>query len=184
MAFDYLLNTHIVFPVSLFDSVITHCKNNLEMNGGSLGNAERKAFGLVAGRLEESAIQVCRCFPLAKNARTREPYKSHMDHLMANHAIRSETPLNQRGWVAEPEELMEKIHLCQDEGHILLGTYHMHRVSWAHDPVRDTPTQIDTVLAEKNRLIMFIISMVNPDQPIIRAFHEGILACEYPIITR
>lgn len=184
MAFEYLPNTRIVFPVQLIDVVISHCKKNLVSEDSHPGNTEKKAFGLVAGRIEESTIQVCRCFPLTQNARSREPYKNHMDQLMANHAIRSETPLHLRGWVAEPEELMEKIHICQDEGLLLLGTYHMHRVAWSHDPVRDTPTQIDTVLAEKSRLIMFIISMVNPEQPIIRAFYEGILSCEYPIVTR
>jgi len=100
---------------------------------------------------------------------------------MDEHAIPSETPLDKRGWVADPEETRLVLENCREHGSLLLGSYHMHRVAWAHDQVRDTPTILDTVLGKGSRLIMFIISMVDPDQPTIRAFMEGDIRREIPI---
>lgn len=184
MDFEYSPHTNILFPAQLIDMIFDHCRKHLVENADTQNIKDRKAFGLVAGRFTGTDIEVCRCFPLSKNARAREPYKTRMDQLMDKHAIRSVTPLEQRGWVADPEELITKIHQCHDEKIVLLGTYHMHRIAWDHDPVRDTPTKIDTILADKSQLIMFIVSMVKPDRPIIRAFHEGILSQEYPILPR
>jgi hypothetical protein len=92
---------------------------------------------------------------------------------MAEHAIPSETPLEKRGWVAEPQEFLKIIRLLQKNNMILLGAYHMHRVAWPDDPLRDTPTDLDTVLAAGSRMLIFIISMVKADQPVMRAFYEG-----------
>lgn len=105
-----------------------------------------------------------------------------MDKIMAEHAIPSKTPFDKRGWVADPEELANSIKVCQANQDTMLGTYHMHRVAWGHDALRDTPTKLDTVLAKDSRLLMFIISMVNPGQPMIRAFYEGDLGKEVPIV--
>jgi hypothetical protein len=38
------------------------------------------------------------------------------------------------------------------------------------------------MLAEDSRLLMFIVSMVDPARPAIRAFYEGIKTREIPII--
>jgi hypothetical protein len=58
----------------------------------------------------------------------------------------------------------------------------MHRVAWPDDPLRDTPTTLDTVLAADSRMLLFIVSMVTPEQPTIRAFYEGNPDREIPII--
>jgi hypothetical protein len=78
-----------------------------------------------------------------------------------------------RGWVAEPQELLQIIRLMQKDNLVLLGAYHMHRVAWPDDPLRDTPTGLDSVLAAGSRMLIFIISMVKADQPVMRAFYEG-----------
>jgi len=184
MDLEYNPDIPLLFPAPLIDRLVAHCRKNLEINSQSNNNIERKAYGLLAGRQSGTAIEICRCFPLLQNARSREPFKSRMDLLMANHAIVSETPLDHRGWVADPEELMEKIHQCHSENIYLLGPYHTPRVAWSHDPIRDTPTKIDAVLAKQSRMFMVIVSMVNPASPIIRAFYEGITSQEYPIIYR
>ena len=57
----------------------------------------------------------------------------------------------------------------------------MHRVGWAHDVKRDTPTILDAVLARNSEMIMFIISTVDPEKPVMRAFYEGISDKEIPL---
>lgn len=104
-----------------------------------------------------------------------------MNRMMDEHAIPSETPLEKRGWVADPDELAEAVAGFSKDALSLVGSYHMHRVAWEHDQVRDTPTTLDTILGRGSRLIMLIISMVNPDEPIIRAFAEGSNEAEIPI---
>jgi len=48
-------------------------------------------------------------------------------------------------------------------------------------PGRDTPTTLDAVLARESEMLMFIVSMVKPERPIIRAFYEGIKEQELPV---
>ncbi len=56
---------------------------------------------------------------------------------------------------------------------MLFGAYHMHRVAWSHDPRRDTCTELDQCLARDSGLWTFILSMVEPERPVLRAFFEG-----------
>ena len=171
----------IELPQSCWKEIISHCRRKL--NGKFIGDesAEKKAFGLVAGNKEDSRIIVKRCFALKKNARYQKPYSEYMNRILAQHAIPSETGLDKRGWVADPQELMDVTRECQEQGLIILGAYHMHRVAWQHDATRDTPTELDRILATENRMIMFVVSMVDPEKPLMRAFYEGILKQEIPI---
>ena len=158
--------------------ILAHCLRALEdHHQGRAG--ECKAFGLVAGTVSGQVITVADCFPLQKNVRSQSPHKERMDQVMAEHAIPSKTPLSLRGWVADPAELFARIRECRSRGRVLLGTYHMHWVGWAHDPVRDTPTTLDTVLGKESGMLMFIVSMVEPARPIIRVFFEGVLEQEF-----
>lgn len=104
-----------------------------------------------------------------------------MDQMMAEHAIPSETPFPDRGWVAAPDELAVVLRRCRELDLLLIGSYHMHRVAWPNDPVRDTPTKVDTLLGRNSRLVMFILGMVDPAWPTLRAFAEGDPAREIPI---
>ena len=106
-----------------------------------------------------------------------------MDTAMDRHATPSTTPFSQRGWVAHPAELDSALNSLRQQGMRLVGNYHMHRVAWEHDPLRDEPTELDTVLGRASRMFMFIISMVRPERPIIRAFFEGIKELEIPVVS-
>jgi hypothetical protein len=107
---------------------------------------------------------------LRKNVRDEEPFKTYMDHIMEKYAVPSKTPLSRRGWITAPEELKACDEMCDREGLIIIGTYHTHNVPWAHDPLRDTPTRLDAVLAAGSSLFSFIVSLVDMHQPRIRAF--------------
>jgi len=129
-------------------------------------------------------LTVRRVAPLRVNARYVEPYKSMMDQAMSRYAIASETPLERRGWVADPSEARRILSGFDGDDLELVGNYHMHRVAWPHDPLRDTPAELDTVLAEGSVAFMFIVSVVNPSKPIVRAFYEGMHSAEVPIIDK
>jgi len=175
------LDVRIEFPGTCWQEIISHCRRKLD--GRYIGDepAEKKAFGLVAGRKEDSRLIAKRCFALKKNARYQLPFSDYMDRILAQHAIPSETSLDKRGWVADPRELTDITGECRETGLIVLGAYHMHRVAWPDDPTRDTPTELDRILAAGSRMVMFVVSMVDPARPLMRAFYEGSLEREIPI---
>jgi hypothetical protein len=181
MDLDSTLDVTIELPRLCWNEIISHCRRKL--NGKFIGDesAEKKAFGLVAGNKEDSRIIVKRCFALKKNARYQLPYSKYMNRILEQHAIPSETGLDKRGWVADPQELTDVIKKCEEQGLTILGAYHMHRVAWQHDATRDTPTELDRILATESRMIMFVVSMVDPAKPLMRAFYEGNIAREIPI---
>jgi hypothetical protein len=181
MDFDSTLDVTIELPRSCREEIISHCRRKL--NGEFIGDEseEKKAFGLVAGNKEDARIIVKQCFALKKNARYQLPYSEYMNRILAQHAIPSETGLEKRGWVADPVELVDVTRECQEQALTILGAYHMHRVAWRHDARRDTPTELDRILAAGSRMIMFVVSMVDPEKPLMRAFYEGIPEQEIPI---
>ena len=181
---DIQEGSRIIFPKDLLHSLYEHCRRKLTENYLDQESRERKAFGLIAGSHEGRDLAVTQCLPLMNNARQLEPYKEFMDGIMTQHATPSETPLSKRGWVADPEELLEKTRKIQEANLLLLGTYHMHRVAWPEDPLRDRPTTLDTILGAESNMLMFIISMVKSDEPLIRAFYEGKPDKEIPIVVR
>ena len=134
---------------------------------------ERKAYGLLGGRPREARIDVTHVFCLAKNARFEPAYRREMDELMTSLAVPSETPLERRGWLTDPDELLDAERRCEAANAVIFASYHMHRVSWPHDPLRDTCTAIDTALAEGRGLWVMILSLVDPQRPTLRAFFEG-----------
>ena len=174
----------IVFPEIHWQELIEHCRRKLTGEYLNRETPEKKAYGMIAGTLSEKIMEVGGCFPLRKNVRTQQPYKDSIDLLMQRHAVRSVTSLDKRGWVADPDEWEAVLEKCRNNNLILLGTYHMHRVAWDHDQERDTPTKLDGILGNKSRMFMFIVSMVKPEKPIVRAFYEGDISREAEVIRR
>jgi hypothetical protein len=174
----------IIMPDSIWQEILAHGKRKLAgdyLPGESRG---KRAYGIIAGSQNENLLEVACVLPGKKNVRSEEPYKTYMDRSMAQHAVPSKTPLSKRGWVIDPLEVKECYDICDRENLIVLGTYHMHIVPWEGDPIRDTPTHLDTVLARNSCLFQFIISMVDITNPIIRAFYEGQSEKEVPIFIQ
>jgi hypothetical protein len=181
MDLDSTLDVTIELPQACWKEIISHCRRKLNGEFIADESEEKKAFGLVVGNKEDARIIVKRCFALKKNARYQLPFSEYMDKILAQHAIPSETGLDKRGWVADPQELKNVTRECQEQGLTILGAYHMHRVAWQHDATRDTPTELDGILAAGSRMIMFVVSMVDPIKPLMRAFYEGDIAKEIPV---
>ncbi len=173
--------SEIFLPKNLFWQAVAHARRKLDGTFLPGEEPEAKAYGLIGGKLVNSSAEVTHVFPLKRNLRYEPHLKSHVDQLMEEVAIPSETPLEKRGWVADPQEVMQAEQDCDRSGAVLLGGYHMHRVPWEHDPVRDTCTTIDTRLADGSALWVFILSMVEPDKPVLRAFFEGHNDKEAPV---
>lgn len=167
-----------------YDALIAHCLRKLAADYLEGEAHERKAYGLIGGRLESGILTVGTIAPLMKNVRAIEPYKRYMDEILGRFAIPSETPLDKRAWVADPAESRRILLDLARNGMELIATYHMHRVGWEHDPLRDTPTELDTILAEGSAAFLVIVSTVHPEKPIVRAFYEGIPEQEVPIIVQ
>ncbi len=172
----------IILPNINWQKILEHCNRRLAGHYLPGESAGRKAYGVLAGTQNRDKLYIERVLPIKKNVRDKEPYKTHMDRVMDEHAVPSKTPLSDRGWVTDPNELRGCYEECDRDNLMVFGTYHMHIVPWEHDPVRDTPTHLDTVLARNSNLFSFIVSMVDMSRPRIRAFYEGLKEKEVPVL--
>jgi hypothetical protein len=173
----------IILPEPLWQEIITHCKRKYEGHYLEGESKTGRAYGLLAGNQDQLILNVKRTFPFKKNVRDQEPYKTYLDNLMEQYAVPSKTPLSGRGWITDPEELKATYDACDQERLTVFGTYHAHYVGWEHDPMRDTPTLLDTVLARNSNLFSFIVTMVDMKHPGIKAFYEGSPDREVPIVV-
>ncbi|MEJ2632834.1 MAG: hypothetical protein P8011_08490 [Acidihalobacter sp.] len=171
----------VVMTGGAHKDLLDHCLRKLEERYQEGETPEPKAYGLIGGTVENGTLTVSQIAPLRRNARLTEPHRSFMDDILNRYAVASVTPLERRGWVADPRESRRILTDFDQQQLELVGTYHMHRVSWKGDSLRDMPTELDTVLAEDTDLLMFIISVVDPSSPIVRAFYEGDCAAEIPL---
>lgn len=171
----------VKMPKSIYDKMLEHCYRKLEKKYYNNELKEQKAYGLLSGEVQEDkSILIKNIYPLYQNGRYENQEK--MDKKMKAFAIPSETPLGKRGWIVDNKEMGVILKDCIKNDTEIVGAYHMHRVSWATDILRDTPTTLDLELAKDSETIVVIISMVNPQKPIVRFFYEGILNKELKVI--
>lgn len=166
----------ITFAPGEYGELLEHARRKLSGRYLPGEEAERKAYGLLGGRQRGDVLDgldVTHVFPLRGNLRSEPQFRPTVDRLMAEVAVPSETPMERRGWVAHPDEIRSAEQTCDSTGSMIFGSYHMHRVPWSHDPARDTCTELDTRLADGSGLWMLILSMVDPQRPVLRAFFEG-----------
>lgn len=168
----------ILLPRPHYASIVAHAYRKLGGYYLPEETEERKAFGLLAGVQRGRSLDVTGVFPLIVNMRHDADFQADMDEIVDEHAIPSETPMAQRGWIASPREVVEVDETCDRFGWQLLGNYHTHRVGWPNDPDRDRCTRLDRELADNSGQWMFILSVVRMDRPILRAYFEGRNECE------
>lgn len=171
----------IRFPHAMYSALVGHGGRKLAGQWQRGEEQAPKAYGLVGGRIGERRVVVTHVIPLRNNLRDRPDLKVDVDRLMDEVAIPSVTPNARRGWVADPLEVLAAERSCEAAGSSLFGAYHMHRVSWPSDPLRDSCTAIDRCLAQDSGLWALILSLVEPARPRLRAFFEGDNAAEAAI---
>jgi len=160
----------ILLPEETWQSIVAHCRRKLAGDFLPGESKVKRAFGILAGVQEKDELHVRLVLPVKKNAREQEPLKSFMDKMMERYAVPSTTKMSKRGWITDPEEFRQCLDECNRQGLSIFGAYHMHVVPWEGDPLRDTPTRLDTILVQDSRMFSFIISMVDVDNPFMRAF--------------
>ncbi len=163
----------IHLPREQHATLLEHARRKLRGDHLPGETPERKAFGLLAGQVDGECAKTTAVVPLARNLRHEQPYKTQIDELVHALAVPSQTPLERRGWLADPGELIAAQEACDAAGTIIFGSYHMHRVGWPADPRRETCTALDEALARDRGLWMLVLSMVDPERPVLRAFFEG-----------
>jgi hypothetical protein len=167
------MRTSVLLPRPHYATIAGHVVRKLGGYYLDGETPERKAFGMVAGTPEPDGFTVRAVFPLLVNMRQQDRYREDMDELVDRFAIPSQTPNEQRGWVAGPAELMAIDDACDRHGWVPFGNYHTHRVAWSHDPRRDTCTELDRLLSVDSGQWTFIVSAVDLGRLSIRAFYEG-----------
>ncbi len=165
--------TEILMPRPLYATIVGHVVRKLTGHYLPDETHERKAFGMIAGRRRGTALEVTAVYPLLVNLRREERHATDMDEIVDAHAIPSDTPNEQRGWIADGSELLAVDRSCDEHDWLMFGNYHTHRVPWPHDPDRDSCTALDRVLATGTGQWVFIVSAVNLHRPILRAFYEA-----------
>ena len=173
----------ILLPQNVWLEIVAHCQRKVAGDFLPDESKVNRAFGILAGVQTGRELHVRTVLPVKKNARNQEPLKSFMDKMMEEHAVPSSTPLSKRGWITDPQEFRECLERCNKDGLSIFGAYHIHVVPWEGDPLRDTPTRLDTLLVKDSKMFSFIISMVDIEKPSMRAFYEGKIDQEAPIIT-
>lgn len=160
----------ILFPRSLYGEFVEHCRRKFRAEYQTDEHHERQAFGLLGGSIEDGGdrIVISHVFPLIRNMRHSELYADHVTALMEKIGPGSaEFPNCARGWVSNPREVLTAERACDGAGSLLFGNYHMHTVSG------DRCTPADRQLGEGNSMWSFIVSMVDTERYIVRAYYEG-----------
>lgn len=163
-----------VLPKQVYTEIIKHALRKVRKEYHADEHPEPKAYGLIGGHTEGDKVRIIGSYPLKKNTRGAAQHKEKMDTQMQAYATPSVTPMEERGWIADADEVWEAVEQFSNKGGLLVGNYHTHRVAWEHDPVRDTCTKIDRQLAKGSGQWVFIVSVVDPDKPILRVFYEGV----------
>lgn len=170
---DLATATSIRLPKRIHSTMVGHASRKLRGRYHVGETRLGQAFGLLAGVCDGETLEASEIFPLRRNLRTDPVHGREIDSVVRELATESRTPVDQRGWIAAPEEILAAEERCAGAGLTLFASYHMHKVPWHHDPLRDTPTPLDTALGRDQGLWMLILSMVDPERPILRAFWEG-----------
>jgi hypothetical protein len=172
----------IFLPQDVWQGIVAHCRRKVDGDFLPDESKVNRAFGILAGVQAVRELHVRKVLPVKRNARNQEPLKSFMDKMMKEHAVPSSTPLSERGWITDPQEFRECLEICNKDDLSIFGAYHIHVVPWEGDPLRDTPTRLDTLLVKESKMFSFIISLVDLENPSMRAFYEGRVDQEAPII--
>jgi hypothetical protein len=161
-----------------------HCLRKLTGNFFDDETPENQAYGLLGARLENDSIYIEKIFPCKLNFRCDPSVLNHMNDLVKTYAISADTPINQRGWVMQPEELLNAYDTFAELGLTLIGSYHMHHDgSWLGTIPKEYPSEFDAKLAENSEMLMFIASVKSNSLYSLKAFYNGLKEKEIRIIT-
>lgn len=173
--------------ISLQDNIkseiVNHCIRKYNKSYLPDEMQEQQAYGILAGKLNRNIVCVNSIYKCKINYRNNASVMSYINNLIATYAIPSDTPIDQRGWVASPHEVMEALNNFDLLGCDLLGSYHMHHEkSWNGIQSKEYPSTFDEKLAKNSNLIMFVVSIISESKYSIKAFYNGLKEKEIEVI--
>jgi len=171
---DYNSKYKIYLPESIRNIIVDHCLRKFSKKYLPIETHEQQAYGMVAGSVDDNVIHIGSVYTCNLNYRNDPTVVGYINGLINKYAIPSDTPIEHRGWVASPSEVIEA-HDCFDkENTYLIGSYHMHHMkSWNGGQSKNYPSDFDEKLAENSNMIMFIVSVISGTECSIRAFYNG-----------
>lgn len=180
---DYEKIERVHLRKEILNEIESHCLRKLAGNFFNDETFENQAYGLLGASIANDSIYIEKVFCCKLNFRGDPSVLSHMNDLVETYAIPADTPINQRGWVIQPEELLNAYDIFEKEGLILIGSYHMHHVdSWLGAIPKEFPSAFDAKLAEDSEMLMFIASIRLESLYSLRAFYNGLKENEIRIV--
>lgn len=168
----------------LLNEIEHHCVRKLTGIFFDDETPEHQAYGLLGATLENDSIYIEKIFPCKLNFRYDPSVLNHMNELVETYAIAADTPINQRGWVIQPEELLHAYNTFAALGLTVIGSYHMHHDgSWLGTMSKEYPSEFDAKLAENSEMLMFIASIKSKSLYSLKAFYNGLKEKEMRIIS-
>jgi len=134
------------------------------------GRAARQAYGLIGG---SDACHPTTLNPCHTNLRATPEWNALFESFGEFYRDRD------RGFVIAPVEFLGKHRAMESRGESLVGVYHSYR---SHGP---EPTKADLSLHFDPRVLCFIVSVVQPDQPelkVYRLFASHFEPADYRIV--
>jgi hypothetical protein len=144
-----------------YRTIVEHCRQTFA------DASEKKAFGVIGGCLDGKRVSVLRAVPLKRNLRQDPRFRAALDWIEEEVIPVAGLPRSNRGWVAAPEEIREVDRILDENGLMLLGSYHMHTVAGS------VCTDFDKHLARDSQLWTIIVAHIEEAFPSVRAFYEG-----------
>jgi hypothetical protein len=146
-------------------------------------NRNPKAFGQLEGEIYKDHIEIKNVEFYTRDLRLVEPFKSEMDKLVSKVPPCPYCVSEDRGWVADPKEIVRRETKASRRGNKILGFFHMHScpvpgldMSQVHE--------LDIELSNPDYATL-IIDMTS-DPPKLRYFRidENKQVYEYPIVKK
>jgi len=173
-------NKKIYMEKFLYDELINICKEKL--NKKYPKNKNPKSFGAIIGKKFQDKILIKEIVPLEHDLRQKEPYKSYMEKMISIYS--KPCPYckpEDRGWVADIEEVKKIEQTSLQRGLEIIAFYHMHRCPLPID--MSELHMLDAMLANP-KYLSAIVDMTK-QIPVIRFFHvkrqKPLIAEEYKV---
>jgi CheY-like chemotaxis protein len=168
---------------NIYDKLVNYCSQILEKKekGEIPKNRNPKAFGQLEGNVYKDYIEIKNVDFYTRDLRQVEPFKSQMDKLVSKVRPCPYCISEDRGWVADPKEILRGEIEAKKKGNEILGFFHMHSCPV---PGLDMSQVHELDIELSNPYYATLIVDMTSDPPKLRYFRidENKQVHEYPIV--
>jgi DNA-binding protein len=119
----------VYVPRKVYDKLVQKCREVLEAKrrGEIPADKNPKVFGALIGKKFSDHIEVKDIKIFTQDLRQVEPHKRYMDEMLSKYAQPCPHCVTEdRGWVADPQEVLQAEIEASETGYEVLGYFHMH----------------------------------------------------------